>query len=113
MRLLTFLASATPLIALTTARITGFSAPSTVAPGAPVGTHLRGRGYIQSVQNVAAAFGIAPPDSYYRGTLGTLMGERFLGPGKVFQNTSVPICVKARDERLTCVWSVNREFEYH
>jgi hypothetical protein len=84
MRFLTSFASTTPLIALTTARITGFSAPSTVAPGAPIEIRLQGRGYIQSVQNVAAAFGIASLDSYYPGTLGTLIGEQFLGPSKIF-----------------------------
>jgi hypothetical protein len=83
MRFLTSFACTTPLITLTTARITGFSAPSTVASGAPIEIQLQGRGYIQSVQNVAVAFGIAPLDSYYPGTLGKLIGEQFLGPGKV------------------------------
>jgi hypothetical protein len=84
MRFLTSLASTTPLITLTTARITGFAAPLTVAPSTLIEIHFEGRDYIQSVQNVAVAFGIAPLESYYPGTLGTLIGEQFLGPGKGF-----------------------------
>jgi hypothetical protein len=81
MHSLALLASATSLLTLTSARITGFSAPATVVPGAPIQIYLRAENYVQRVQDVAVAFGIAPTEQRYRGTLGTLMGEKFLGPG--------------------------------
>jgi hypothetical protein len=81
MHFLTLLASATSLLTLTTARITGFSAPSTVVPGAPISIHLRAETYIQPVQDVAVAFGITPAELHHPRSLGTFMGEKFLGPG--------------------------------
>jgi hypothetical protein len=84
MNFLTFLISATSLITLTTARITGFSAPSTVVPGAPIAIHLRAETYIQPVQDVAVAFGITPAESHHPHSLGAFMGEKFLGPGTPF-----------------------------
>jgi hypothetical protein len=86
MRFLTLLASTTSLISLTTARITGFSAPSTIVPGAPIQIHLRAENYIQRVQDVAVAFGITPADLHHPRSLGTFMGEQFLGPGKIIPN---------------------------
>jgi hypothetical protein len=85
MRFLTLLASATTLIGLTTARITGFSAPSTVVPGAPIKIYLRAENYIQRVQDVAVAFGITPSDLHHPRSLGTFMGEQFLGPGRSYR----------------------------
>jgi hypothetical protein len=81
MRFLTLLTSAVSLIGLTTGRITGFSAPSSVVPGAPITIYLRAENYIQSVQDVAVAFGITPAESHHPRSLGTFMGETFLGPG--------------------------------
>lgn len=75
-------ATATLFCTLATARINGFSAPSTVVPGAPIAISIHTENYIQSVQDVAIAFGITPVESYYPQTLGTLMGEKFLGPSK-------------------------------
>lgn len=83
MNFLTLLTTLTSLLASTaTARITGFSAPSTIIPGAPIQIHLRAENYIQSVQDVAVAFGITPTEQHHPRSLGTYMGEKFLGPGE-------------------------------
>jgi hypothetical protein len=85
MRPLTLLISLTSLLTqTTTARITGFSAPSTIVPGAPIQIYLRAENYIQRVQDVAVAFGITPTEQHYPGSLGTFVGERFLGPGMFY-----------------------------
>lgn len=94
MRLPPLLTLTTSLLAgltLTTARITGFSAPSTIVPGAPIQIHLRAENYIQRVQDVAVAFGITPSNQSHPGSLGTFVGEKFLGPGKKEHSTSTPI----------------------
>jgi len=77
----TLLTLAASLLTPTTARITGFSAPSTIVPGASIQIHLLTSNYIQRVQNVAVAFGITPVENYYPGSLGTFVGEKGLGPG--------------------------------
>jgi hypothetical protein len=85
MRLSTILVSAsTALLSIpsTTARITGFYAPATVVPGETLPILIRAENYIQSVQDVAVAFGITPVEDYYPGTLGTFMGETSIGPGE-------------------------------
>jgi hypothetical protein len=85
MRLSTLLVSAsTALLSIpsTTARITGFYAPATVVPGETLPILIRAENYIQSVQDVAVAFGITPVEDYYPGTLGTFMGETSIGPGE-------------------------------
>ncbi|GAB7335680.1 hypothetical protein MBLNU13_g07991t1 [Cladosporium sp. NU13] len=96
MRFFALLASATSLFTLTAGRITGFSAPSTIVPGAPIQIHLRAENYIQRVQDVAVAFGITPTEQHHPRSLGTFMGEKFLGPensnivGNITANVSVP-----------------------
>lgn len=85
MRLSTLLvAAATSLLSIqpTTARITGFYAPATVVPGDILPILIRAENYIQSVQDVAVAFGITPAEEHYPGTLGTFMGEASIGPGE-------------------------------
>jgi hypothetical protein len=75
------------LLTTTTARITGFSAPSTIVPGSPIQIHLHAENYVQSVQDVAIAFGIAPSNETHpgSGSIGTFVGEKFLGPGTLRQ----------------------------
>ncbi|KAM0713324.1 hypothetical protein Q7P35_000776 [Cladosporium inversicolor] len=100
MRLPTLLTTLTSLLTLlaatTTARITGFSAPSTIVPGAPIQIHLRAENYIQRVQDVAVAFGITPTEQKHPRSLGTFVGEKFLGPeysniiGNITANVSIP-----------------------
>lgn len=83
MLLLTLLTATAAFFTLATARINGFSAPSTVVPGAPIAINIHTENYIQPVQDVAIAFGITPVESYHPQTLGTFMGEKFLGPRKL------------------------------
>jgi hypothetical protein len=73
----------------TTARITGFYAPATVVPGESLSILIRAENYVQSVQDVAMAFGITPVESYYPGTLGTFMGEKSIGPGECCCNPDI------------------------
>lgn len=118
MRLPTLLTTiASFLTATTTARITGFSAPSTIVPGAPIQIHLRAENYIQRVQDVAVAFGITPTEQKHPRSLGTFVGEKFLGPGKLYLPSYFPIQGRRpRKHRMAianpCLIA-NREFEYH
>lgn len=75
-------ATAAFFITFTTARINGFSAPSTVVSGAPVDIKIHTENYIQAVEDVAIAFGIIGAEYAYPQTLGMPMGEKFLGPSK-------------------------------
>ncbi|KAM0717601.1 hypothetical protein Q7P37_007453 [Cladosporium fusiforme] len=96
MRLTTVLASTISLFTFTTARITGFSAPSTIVPGAPIELRIRAENYIQPVQDVAMAFGITPAEKHHPHSLGTFVGEKALGPensnivGNITANVSIP-----------------------
>jgi hypothetical protein len=69
------------LISSSSAIITGVTAPSTVYAYNPFTVTLTTANYIQSVYDVAVAFGVAPgaafPDS-----LGNVMSSAFLGPSK-------------------------------
>jgi hypothetical protein len=92
MRLSTLLISASSAllsIPSTTARITGFYAPATVVPGDTLPILLRAENYIQSVQDVAVAFGITPAEEHHPGTLGTFMGETSIGPGEYCKTADV------------------------
>ena len=77
---ITLVSALTLLATSTQARITGFYAPKTVAADSDVKLLIQGENYIQTIQDVAIAFGsqhgIHPaPDS-----LGTLWGSKYLGP---------------------------------
>ncbi|PHH73256.1 hypothetical protein CDD83_4783 [Cordyceps sp. RAO-2017] len=72
---------AAALAAAASARITGIAVPATIQPGAPFRALVRSSDYIQTVYDVAMAFGYAPgagtPDS-----LGLVAGSVYLGPDK-------------------------------
>ena len=76
------------VISTSSAIITGVTAPSTVYAYNPFTVTLTTANYIQSVYDVAVAFGVAPgagsPDS-----LGNIMSSAFLGPSK--SNILTPI----------------------
>ena len=72
--------------ALTSARIYGIAVPSTIAPGSNFRVTILTQNYIQSVQDVAIAFGLAPNDQIANSSLGTLLNSKYLGPGKLFSN---------------------------
>lgn len=67
-------------LGLAAARIEGFAVPKTIKPGDEFDAILMGYNYIQSVDEVAAAFGVAPGDGF-PGTLGILIDSTYLGPG--------------------------------
>ncbi|KAJ0347649.1 hypothetical protein COL154_011129 [Colletotrichum chrysophilum] len=76
------IAAAASLFALANARIYGIAFPETVKAGDQVNAIIETENYIQSVQDVAIAFGIAPEASAYPGTLSTVIGSFYLGPEK-------------------------------
>ncbi|KAK1994595.1 hypothetical protein LX36DRAFT_197894 [Colletotrichum falcatum] len=76
-------AAASSLLALADARIIGIAAPQTVRAGDQVTAIIETEGYIQSVLDVAIAFGMAPEAAAYPGTLGqNVLGSFYLGPEK-------------------------------
>ncbi|KAK0100332.1 hypothetical protein ONS95_008291 [Cadophora gregata] len=67
------------LLSTATARIIGLETPRTIAAGEPFTVSLLTENYIQSVYDVAAAFGISP-GAGYPDTLGTVIGSNYIGP---------------------------------
>ncbi|KAF1818044.1 uncharacterized protein K489DRAFT_435442 [Dissoconium aciculare CBS 342.82] len=73
--------AATALVSSASARINGFTLPDTIYLDADVPITITTEGYIQSVQDVSIAFGIAPAAQADPKTLGTrLLSSKFLGP---------------------------------
>ncbi|GME31789.1 Secreted protein Nis1 [Neofusicoccum parvum] len=75
--LLTTLAATLP--SLTTARLVGLRVPATIAPGATFTATLISENYIQTVYDVAVAFGTSPAPSHPE-WLGTVLASDYLGP---------------------------------
>ncbi|KAI8293940.1 hypothetical protein K4K59_005409 [Colletotrichum sp. SAR11_240] len=90
-------AAAASLFALANARIYGIAFPETVKAGDQVNAIIETENYIQSVQDVAIAFGIAPEASAYPGTLSTVIGSFYLGPEKsnVLDNITETVTIPA------------------
>ncbi|OLN86171.1 hypothetical protein CCHL11_04114 [Colletotrichum chlorophyti] len=77
------LSVAASLFALANARIYGIAFPETVKAGDNVTAIVETENYIQTVQDIAIAFGIAPEASAYPQTLGqNFLGSFYLGPEK-------------------------------
>lgn len=76
------------LISSSSAIITGVTAPSTVYAYNPFTVTLTTADYIQSVYDVAVAFGVAPGKGF-PGSLGNVVSSAFLGPSK--SNILTPI----------------------
>jgi len=77
------------LTPLTSAIITGIAVPSTIASGTTIPVTIITAGYIQSVADVAIAFGLTSLGSpldyqpFYNESVGiTLLGSEYLGPSK-------------------------------
>ncbi|KAF2731917.1 hypothetical protein EJ04DRAFT_401703, partial [Polyplosphaeria fusca] len=82
---------------LTTARLIGIAAPSTLAPGKPFTLTLLTENYIQTVADVAVAWGYsAPPGHIY--SLGSPSASAYLGPEKSNQLNNVSISTTAPAE---------------
>jgi hypothetical protein len=82
----------TALISSSSAIITGVEAPSTVYAYNPFTITLTTADYIQSVYDVAVAFGVAP-GAGFEGDLGTVVTSAFLGPSQ--SNILTPITFSA------------------
>lgn len=84
MRPQNFLAGPLPLFtALTSASISGIAVPSTIASGSSFRVTIIAEDFIQSVQDVAISFGLAPNAAIANSSLGTLLSSKYLGPGKL------------------------------
>ncbi|KAF7549999.1 hypothetical protein G7046_g8157 [Stylonectria norvegica] len=83
----TLAAAAATLLTLTQARITGIAVPATIKPGDSFDAIILSSNYIQSVYDVAIAFGYAPGDGYPQ-SLGSVAGSFYLGPEESNQQTN-------------------------
>lgn len=68
---------------MASARIIGVAVPDTVKAGQGFNAIIMVENYIQSVYDVAIAFGIKP-GTQMRDIVGEVMGSYYLGPGKSF-----------------------------
>ncbi|EXF83663.1 hypothetical protein CFIO01_00805 [Colletotrichum fioriniae PJ7] len=92
------LAAAAGLFAMANARIYGIAFPETVKAGDEVQAIIETENYIQTVADIAIAFGIAPEASAYPGTLGqNVLGSFYLGPEKsnVLDNITETVTIPA------------------
>ena len=96
MRFQTILAAGASLLTLSSARIVGVAVPETIKPGDTFNAIIEVEDYIQSVYDVAIAFGIAP-GSGYPGSLGTPITSGYLGPDQsnTLQNISYAMTMPA------------------
>lgn len=79
---------------LTTARLTGLRIPSTILPGRPFTAILVNEIYIQTVYDVAVAFGLSPPPSH-SDWIGTVLSSQYLGPAQsnLRQNLNITLTI--------------------
>jgi hypothetical protein len=75
------LATALTSATLASSRLIGIAAPSTLAPNSTFTLTLLSEGYIQSVADVAVAWGFSLAPGY-PGTLGAFTDSAYLGPEK-------------------------------
>lgn len=73
-------AVAAALAATAQARLVGISVPETIKPGDEVEIKILSENYIQTVDEIAIAFGYAV-GAGYPGTLTNLLSSSYLGPG--------------------------------
>lgn len=93
---------------LASARIVGISVPSTLAPNTTVPFTLITEGYIQSVADIAFAFGFQLPTAKYPtgypGTLGSFLTSAYLGPQNSNKSNNVTIQVTVPDQLESAAW---------
>ena len=96
MRFQTILAAGASLLTLSSARIVGVAVPETIRPGDTFNAIIEVEDYIQSVYDVAIAFGIAS-GSGYPGSLGIPITSGYLGPdhSNTLQNISYAMTMPA------------------
>ena len=73
-------ATVASLLSVAQARIYGIAVPSTIQVGGGFNAIIESSNYIQSVYDVAIAFGTAPAPGF-QGSLGQPIGSYYLGPG--------------------------------
>lgn len=95
MRTSTFVA-ALASASLASARIVGIAAPATIVPGKPFTLTLLTENYIQSVADIAVAWGFSPPPGFPY-SLGSLASSAYLGPDKsnTLENVTLEVTAPA------------------
>lgn len=69
------------LLSLASARIVGFAAPKTVAPGTDIKIEILTEGFSQSVHDVATSFGIDSGGFFNLGALGNFLNTKVYRAG--------------------------------
>ena len=102
------LLSALALTLPVSARIYGISAPSTIEPGTPFTVSLLTQDYIQSVYDVAVAFGVASGQGY-PDSLGTVFASEYLGPAlsNTLNNINFPVIIDGNTPAGTALISAS------
>ncbi|KAF4313884.1 putative secreted protein nis1 [Botryosphaeria dothidea] len=95
MRTTTILSAALPILSAY-ARLDGVKVPSTIAPGDTFTAIMINEIYIQTVYDVAIAFGISPPPGH-EGYIGQVLGSQYLGPELSNQRQNLNLTVKMPD----------------
>ncbi|EPS45336.1 hypothetical protein H072_712 [Dactylellina haptotyla CBS 200.50] len=75
------IATAATFSGLSSAIITGISVPATIKPGDGFNLYINTANYIQSVDDIAIALGVAPGKGY-PGSLGQVTDSFYLGPSQ-------------------------------
>ena len=94
------------LASTATARIVAIAAPKTVKAGSTVQVEIIGENYIQSIQDVAIAFGIEHGSGFPE-SLGQLITSKYLGPdesnvvGNITANIQIPASIPKGKATLT------------
>jgi len=78
---LSIAAAATALLAAAEARLVGIAIPDVIRPGEGFNAIILTENYIQSVYDVAIAFGYKPAGAF-PDSLGTVLDSFYLGPGR-------------------------------
>ncbi|OJD31790.1 signal peptide-containing protein [Diplodia corticola] len=91
MRAATVLAAALPVLGAS-ARLIGVKVPSTIAPGDTFTAIMINEIYIQTVYDVAIAFGIDTPPGH-EGYIGQVVGSQYLGPALSNQGQNLNLTV--------------------
>ncbi|KAI5302488.1 hypothetical protein KEM56_000654 [Ascosphaera pollenicola] len=92
----------TALAGVASARIDAFRVPQTVKPGDTFSVTLVGHNYIQTMYEVAAAFGISSHTyGSYPGTLPTVLDSVYLGPEKsnTIDSYDFPVTIPENTEK--------------
>jgi hypothetical protein len=85
MRASVIAATAASVFSVAQAKIYGIAVPSTIKPGDGFNAIIESSNYIQSVYDVAIAFGYAP-GSGFPDSLDNVIGSYYLGPGKLYHH---------------------------